>query len=555
MLKRFRGAGSKTVRLMRAMIESIENSPLTLTGFSLAFLSLILVRLLVEGGTNSFATEPVAYMFYEFTHTFLFFLFAFLVFLPVVRLAGATSWTGAANLLLFGFLIIWTPPIIDKIIFGGEPFWSFYELDSLRGMLSQFFTFFDDTPRVGITYGVRVEVAVMTTVLGLYAFFKSRKFPRSVGITVLTYAIFFVLGTFPSWVAIPVLGTEKGVLAVTEFDVVGYMLSPDSVFGRDNADPRMSLGAKMSIIYATLSILAVGTLLFASSKKTFLALFRNARIPQVIWHGGLLFLGGGLAMIFAESRPDFDFFEILSIILLVAAVESAWLSSVVGNDLADRKIDERTNPSRPMPTGDIPTRLYAEIGILFFFASLLFSAIVSWKVMLLLLAYQGLAWVYSMPPLRLKRVPGLATVLAAMAGMTVLIAGFSVLAPEADIRSVPFPLLSFLFIAYAVTLPLKDFKDVEGDRSDGVLTIPVLLGEERARLAIGSAIFLCYMASPVILHESSLVVPAILFGSLSFWSVVRAEREKRPWGTFRTLPGWNILFIALYGAFVTLILL
>lgn len=555
MLRRLGKIGKGAGKRIENAIESVETSPLGLSGFTLTFLALILVRLLVEGGVNSYASEPVAYMFYEFTHTFLFFLFALLVFLPIVRLAGAATWTRAANLLLFGFLIIWTPPIIDKLVFGSEPFWSFYELDSLRGMLAQFLTFFDDTPRIGITYGVRAEVAVMTVALGLYSFLKSRKVFRSAGITLLTYAAFFILGTFPSWVAIPVLGTEKGIFSVTELDVAGYMLSPEKIFGVNVSDPRMSLGAKMSIVYAILSALAVGAFLFRSSRKTFLALLRNARIPQMIWHGGLLFLGGGLAMIYAGARPDFDFFEILSIVLLVMAVESAWLASVVGNDIADRRIDERTNPGRPIPTGDIPPGIYAEIGALFFFASILFSAIVSFKAMLLLLAYQGLAWAYSMPPLRLKRIPGIATALAAAAGLTVLIIGFSVLAPGSDIRSIPLPLLFFLFIAYAVTIPLKDFKDIDGDRADGVLTIPVLLGAERARLVVGSMLFLVYMASPVILHEAMLIVPSILFGGLSFWSVVRTERKKGSWGTFRTLPGWNMLFIALYGAFVALILL
>jgi len=557
MVKRLRSKANTTLHAIERLVESIESSPLSLSGFTLAFLSLILVRLLVEGGTNFFSTEPVSYMFYEFTHTFLFFLFALLVFLPIVRLAGATSLSRAANLILFGFLIIWTPPIIDKLIFGSEPFWSFYELDSLHGLFFQFFTFFDDTPRIGITYGVRAEVAIMTIALGLYAFLKSKSVFRAAGIALLTYTAFFILGTFPSWVAIPAIGIETGknVFAVTGPDIAGYMLSPEKIFGKDIPDPRMSLGAKMSVVYALLSIAAIGGILFRSSKKTFRALLQNTRFPQAIWHGGLLFLGGGLAMIYADATPDFDFFELLSIFLLVAAVESAWIASVVGNDITDRRIDEKTNPARPLPTGDIPTGFYTDIGIIFFFASILFSAIVSWKAMLLLLAYQGLAWVYSMPPLRLKRIPLLATMLAAMAGMTVLIIGFSVLAPEMSIQTIPLSLLFFLFVAYALTLPLKDFKDIEGDQADGVLTIPVLLGAERARLVIGSTLFLCYMASPVVLHEATLIVPAILFGGLSFWNVVRAERKEKTWGTFRTLPGWNMLFIALYGIFVALILL
>lgn len=554
-MKRRIAATRKTLsRGIERVLETVEQSPLTLSTFVLAFLGLILVRLFLESGTNAYPTEGLHFMFFEFSHTFLFFLFAFLVFMPIARIAGAASWTRGANLLLFGFLIIWTPPVIDKIIFQGQQFWSFYELDSLRGLLTQFFTFFDDTPNIGITYGVRAEVALMTAALGGYAWFRSRNILKALGVALLTYAAFFILGTFPSYVAIIMLVMEKGFLSVTQFDIVGTMLSPARMFGQDIVDPRMSLGSKLSIVYALLSATGVGLLLYRISKKTFLALLHNSRFPQVMWHAGLVLLGGALAMIFAGVRPDFHFFEVLAIVLLIIAVESAWLASVTANDLADRAIDKVTNPRRPLPTGTIPPRMYAEIGWIFFAVSLFFSAVVSFKAMLFILAYHGLAWVYSMPPLRLKRVPLLATILAALAGMAVLIAGYSLIAPGADILAIPLPILAFLFVAYAVTLPLKDFKDIEGDRADGVYTIPVLLGAERARLAVGAALFLCYAASPIIFRDADLIVPAVLFGSLSFWNINRAERPRRSWGTFRTLAGWNMVFATLYGLLLAAIL-
>ncbi len=539
---------------IKRVLDSIEASPLSLASFSLAFLGIILVRLFIESTLNAYGTESLRYMFFEFSHTFLFFLFAFLVFLPLARLAGASSWTRAANLILFGFLIIWTPPLIDAYIFQGTRFWSFYELDSLRGLLGQFFTFFDDTPNVGITYGVRVEVAVMTLAFTLYAWIRSRKLWKTLGIALLTYFTFFILGTFPSYVALLMLGFQKGFLSVTEFDIVGSMLSPMSSFGQGTIDARMSLGARMSLVYAILSTVLLGSLLYRMSKKTFLALFHNVRFPQIIWHGGLFLFGGALALIFTGARPDFDFFEILSILLLIIAIESAWLASVVANDIADINTDLITNTTRPIPAGDISKRHYAAIGMLFFSASLLFSAVVSFKATLLLLAYQGLAWVYSMPPLRLKRVPLLATMLAALAGISVLAIGYSLVAIDADLTSVPLPILVFLFVSYALTLPLKDFKDIRGDKADHVYTIPVILGEERARLLIGSALFLSYATSPVVLHDANLIVPAILFGTLAFMSVMRAQRKRHSFGEFRKLPAWNMLFITLYGICVGFIL-
>jgi 4-hydroxybenzoate polyprenyltransferase len=536
-------------------LERIETAPLTLGGFSLTFFAIIIIRVLIELGMNSFGSEPIHYMLFEFSHTFLFFLFAFLLFLPLVRLAGATSWTRAANVLLVGFLIIWTPPIIDKMIFGNHVFWSFYQLDGLEALFSGFFHFFGGRPDIGITYGVRFEVAIMSVALGLYSLFRSRKPIRSIGIALLSYLVFYILGTFPSYIAIISLSPKEGLMGVSDIDIAGYMLSTKKYFGADLVDPRMSLSFRMSLIYAILSVLSIGIFLFHSFRKMFFALLWNVRLPQVFWHGGLLLLGGCLAIIYTGAEPDFRLFEILSIIVMVMAVESAWIASVIGNDLTDRHIDAITNPARPLPTHSISESQYRQIGILLFITSILFSSIISLKAMLFLLAYQAIAWTYSMPPLRLKRIPVVATVLSAAAGIAVLLAGYSVITSVPTINPIPLSLLTFLFVCYAATIPLKDFKDIQGDRRDGVFTIPVILGENKARLFLGSILFACYVTSPVALHDAGLFLPAFLFGSLAFMSIQRAGKMGSYWGSFRSLSVWNMLFIAMYGICVALILL
>ncbi len=553
--RQIRSAARNIMKLASSMLETVESAPLSLGNFSITFTMIIIVRILVDFGTQSFRSEPLSYILYEFSHTYLFFLFSFLMFLPIIRLAGASSWRRGANLLLVGFLIIWTPPVIDKLIFGNGLYWSFYELDGIKGLIVNFFRFFNDNPSIGITYGVRAEVAIMSIGLGLYAFKKSKEISRACGIAVLSYLAFYILGTFPSYIAIPALAAHKGLFAVTNIDIAGLMLSPKSFFGNVFADPRMTLGYRMSLVYSLLITFSLGVFLFKSSKKTFFALLRNVRWPQVIWHGGLLFLGGGIAVLYAGAEPDFSLFEILSIIVMAVAVECAWLASVIGNDLADRRIDAISNPNRPVPMHSITETLYRHIGIIFFATSLLFSAIVNIKAALFLLAYQAIAWMYSMPPLRLKRVPVLATALSALDGIMVLLAGYTVLSPVQNITPIPFSLLVYLFVCYAVTLPLKDFKDIAGDRSDGVFTIPVIFGEERARFLIGSALFACYVASPLVLHEVGLFLPSLLFGSLAFISVRRAGQNNNKWSSFRSLPAWNIAFVTLYGLITVTILL
>jgi 4-hydroxybenzoate polyprenyltransferase len=527
--------------------DAIEDTPITPASFVAAFTAIVVFRITIEQTLVSFRNHSPESYFLTFTHYFLEFLLTLLLTIPIVRWANGGDFKRAANLIIFSFLLVLTPPLTDLLIMGNPAPFSIYEFGSFKETVHHFFTFFDDTPEIGITYGIRLEIALSVLGIALYAYLRSKKFWKAAVSGILVYAVLYLVSTFPSWITFVLLTPEKGLFAITGYDTVGLFLSPQTILSNPAPDMVNALHAKMSLVYGVLLVPLVGALILRYFRKYFLALWNNARFPQIIWHGGLLFLGGTLAMIFAGVRPGFDIFTVLAVASLVAAVESAWIASVVANDITDKKIDEVTNPARPLPTHTIPEHLYAEMGMLFFLASLLLAAIVNIKLALVLLAYQAIAWIYSMPPLRLKRFPVIATLLSSSAGILVLLAGFLALSPAADLATIPPSLLSFLFVAYVLTIPLKDFKDVRGDGADGVFTIPVLLGIPRARLAIGSALFLCYAASPVVFHEPRFIVPGVLFGSLAYFSIARAERGNRSRITFRSLAAWNMLIAALYG--------
>lgn len=531
---------------------SIENAPLTLAAFVTSFFALIFVRLLIENTLGLFSGHTFFYYFFEFTHTFLFFLCAFLILVFLTRWAGNVNLAHAANILLFGFLIILTPPIIDTFVFHGSHFWSFYEFDGFLGLLKRFITLFGDTPNIGITYGVRAEVVIVTLALGLYTFIKSRHIKKTLIVSLLAYTILFILGTFPSWLTLFLLVFQKSFLAISQNDVAALFLTPENIFARHLTDYRSVLNVKMSIVYGTFSVFLIGALLYREYPKYFFALWKNARIPQVMYHAGLLFLGMLLAFFFTNIPPTFNFFHIVSAFVLLCAVESAWLASVVINDIVDIRIDSVTNPTRPLIQNTIPPELYKTFGILFFIASLILSGIVSFPALLLLLSYQALAWLYSASPLRLKRFPLLATALAAFAGIIVLAIGFLTVSPENGLHALPLPILFFLFLAYAACLPIKDFKDIRGDREDGVYTLPVILGAEKAKLLIGGSMLLLYILSPLILHARVLLLPAVFFGSLAFWTIQKGTDEETAFFAYRKLPGIILAIVAFYGMVIAL---
>lgn len=534
------------IPFLRRVIRLIEQEPFSLPLFSVAFLTLILCRIGVESFLGFFAPQSLSFLFFEFAHTFLFFLTAFFLLIPVIRFAGAPSIPSAAHILLFGFLIILTPPVIDTVLFQGSNFWSFYKFDSLSGLLLRFFTFFGDRPDIGITYGVRVEVACVTLGVGLYALLSSRKSIHAFKAALATYTVLFILGTFPSYLTFLIQGFSKGFFALGASDIAGLFLSPSELFSRDAPDMRSALNVKMSLWYASILALLIPFFVYRHFRPLFFALFRNVRWPQIWYHGGLLFLGGLLAWHFTTPILIPNHFHILAIFLLNVSVGSAWLASVVVNDYFDTNIDIHTNQHRPLISGTIDRTTFISFGWLFFFISIFFSALVSFSASLLLALYQALAWIYSAPPFRLKRIPGIATLLASAAGIIILLIGFLLISPDNDFSRLPTSLLLFLFIAYAAALPLKDFKDIAGDKRDHVITFPVIFGEKKARLVFGSVLFALFVLSVFVLHIRSAFPLAILFGGASFF-LLQTTRKHHSWCTYARLPLIALGLITGYG--------
>ena len=540
----------KAIRTLIRVIERTETDPgLWFVSFS----SLVLVRLLVESWLFRFNGLSPAFLFFEWAHNFLFFLLSFLLFLPLFRFFARVSLSEASNILLFGFLIVLSPPIIDFLISHGKGLWSFYIFDGFPGLISRYFTFFGDRPDMGITYGVRVEVAFVSLFFGLYVFLKTKKRARAFLATVSAYTLLFMLGTFPSWAAMLIEGVAGGEWLLRGSDVAGVFLSPLSFFSNGFADPRSILNIKMSLVYASILPFVVGGGLWLYFRTIFLALFRNARFPQAVYHAGLLLVGMGLSILFAGAKISFQFFDMLAVFLLLASVMSAWLASVVVNDCFDMAIDAETNAFRPIPSGSVSPSLYRFIGVGFFVASLLFSALVSPRAALFLLLYQALATMYSMPPFRLKRFPLVASFVSAVASALILLLGFSVMVPGGSLASLPVSFVFFFLFAYTVSIPLKDFKDVAGDAKDGVWTLPVLLGVEWAKSLIGGGILLSFLASTFVFRAPQLFFPAILCGGASFWAVV-SMKEKTGSITYRSVLWWIVCFVALYGLWTVWIL-
>lgn len=530
----------------------IENTPLTLGLWAMALMAIIGVRVAIELFFENITFRYADHFFYQFAHHYLTFTCIYLAALPVVVWFARVNVRKAALILLFGFMIIWTPPIVDEIISRGAGFWSFYSFDSLRGLGERYLTFFGDKPDVGITYGVRFEIGTVLILMALYTWVRTRNFWRTVLGTLTLYTVLFIIGVLPSLITFALLAPEKGLLAVTELDVARVMLSPEPLFILNPPAVSAVLAVKMGLAYTLLLPLLIFGLLMLFFRPILRALWANLRLPQTLYHLGLFLIGAGLVFLY-EGKSAFvlNWLHWAGLISMLMAVVLAWVTSVIINDLHDTRIDAVTNPHRPLITGTIDRATYGTIGLLTFAFSIFCSAYVSTQLAFLLILYQGIAWIYSAPPLRLKRFPGIATLLASSASLLIFFGGFIVFSLNKNIESLPWPVALLLFLAYLALLPIKDFKDIAGDKQDGVQTLPIIWGEIRAKRLIGAAAFSCFILSVFVFDVRHFFPLAFFFGSLSYWILQISSADHR-YFSYHKLAGWYILLVTGYVFFLAL---
>jgi 4-hydroxybenzoate polyprenyltransferase len=184
------------------------------------------------------------------------------------------------------------------------------------------------------------------------------------------------------------------------------------------------------------------------------------------WHGGLTSIDA-------------------SVLLMILALASSYVSATSINDIADREIDEINHPGdkgRPLVTGAAGT---ADLWVLFVVSSVLAVALGlgaglgAAGIMLLSVVIGAL---YSLPPARLSYRTFLAPLTLAVAYVGIPYWAGVVVVGE-SLRTSDLPLMAALYLLFAGRIILKDFRDREGDEAFGKPTFLLKYGKKATCLA------------------------------------------------------------------------
>jgi len=474
-------------------------------------------------------------------HNLLFFFLSFALVWLVMSLILKKKPFDLSYLMLWASLAIIFPPLFDLARTGGEVFWSFYLLSSPHDLFLQYVTIFGHLPSGIVYFGTKITFIIGILSLTALVFVKTKKLTKTILTAIGAYSGLFLMAAFPSLFFYLVAFLErKSLLVIQSFQIIQFF-AQTKIFGIELTDPVYALAHNLNLIYFLLILILLSYFFWKSEAKKFWAVMRNLRYPQVIFHGGLLFLGLGIGLLAYPENFNLNLFSVLAILVILLSVLLAWEASVVVNDIFDYEVDLVSNHERPLQKSLFTVNQYAQFGAVLFFLSIIGGMLLHYKLGILLLVYQILAWFYSAEPFRLKRVPVVASFLSAATLLTVFFSGFIFFSPAQNLDHLPWRIVFLLLIAYTLSLPIKDFKDIAGDKKDGVRTIPVIFGEEKGRLIVGAGIFISFLLSIFFINETRLFFPAIIFGSLSF--LIMNNKKIHP----RKVFWWILPLVTVYG--------
>ena len=216
---------------------------------------------------------------------------------------------------------------------------------------------------------------------------------------------------------------------------------------------------------------------------------------------------------------------------LMAAVLNAGNNAL--NQIYDLEIDRINKPRRPLPSGRLSiTNAWAFTAVTYVLALILAWLVAPggrhecfWIVLVAVVC----TFIYSMPPLRTKRLGIWANVTIAIPrGVLLKVAGWSAVKTIMGTEPWYIGAIFGLFLLGATTT--KDFADMSGDRLGGCRTLPIQYGVRRA----------AWMISP------SFVVPFIMINIGSALGILT--------GNFLLLQALG-LFMTLYGLYVCYLML
>jgi 4-hydroxybenzoate polyprenyltransferase/tetratricopeptide (TPR) repeat protein len=513
----------KILERSKIFIESIEEQKHNvfiwlLTLFSIIFARNFLEGVLERGHIIGLSSIPHTSYINFFIHFPFFFVSLLLALTIILRYLTRENIEKILRVIVPFSIIIILPPIIDFIVSNGKGATLSYMISSRDAylLLTRFFNPFVEIK--GLTYGVRIEVFIGCLLTLLYVFIKTKNILKALLGTMGFYLIVVFWASLPVIIANvlhPLLrGEITPVLPYLKIFRSGGLVQTES--------------QKLSLINLFLFVICFLWTFYLYNKKKFISALSNIRPLRSIHYCGMTLFGIFIGYMIFKDTYIFPFsnpFDFLAIVGLMTAMFFIFQCAVTMNDIFDITGDKVSSEKRPLAKGTFTYKEYIVLAIFFFIVSLLFSFSVRPFASILILFFTVLSFIYSAPPLRIKRIFPLSTFTLAFATLISLYLGFSIFAFEKTAYIFPLKITFLILFVFTLSFAVKDIKDYKGDKKMRVFTITTMFGQRKGKFIIAFLMLISYLSVPLITRIYWIFIPSVIIGV--FTSVIILSKKPK----------------------------
>jgi len=223
------------------------------------------------------------------------------------------------------------------------------------------------------------------------------------------------------------------------------------------------------------------------SPNQFRAIVRDARYLRIAHYTFLFALG----LVVAGERVEWGLFATwVRVVLAFCALTFAWIFAVMNNNIYDLELDRINAPERPLVTGEVNFEQYRKetwwVGAL----ALLFAGTISTIALMMVMLFCAAYFVYSSPPVRLKRRCLVSKFVIGLNSGLSFVLGCCLFSLRLD---APAGWVWLVAVWFSLGAHIIDLKDVEGDAAAGIKNFSTMLGVARAKKVFGVGALLAYL--------------------------------------------------------------
>lgn len=485
----------KIINFEKNLINSLENSKVPFIYFILTAIFATTPRIFME-----IFSDHSTITWIVFLHYISFFISLSMLLVLLFHLATKTDILKVAKVILSAYIIIIIVPIIDLLLSAGKGYNLAYMLPGVHdNLLLRYYTFFGDFPNLGITPGMRIEIGIILLASFIYFYIKNSNLIKSIYYMLLTYTLIF------AYLATPFI-LKAGLTALN----LQYS--------------EINLDMLVFYFYMVIIFFAGILLLYLRYSDYFMLIIRDIR-PFRLLHYELMFIIGFMLGT-KYTLFNLNYFNIFYFILIPISIAFAWLFSITTNNIEDYEIDKISNKNRPLVNSKMSLELYKKLAWFFLFIALFYAAITNFATFFIILLFIGNYFLYSMPPLKLKRIPFFSKLLISLNSLSLVMLGFFLAGNS--IFQFPKIITAIFLIGFTAAINFIDIKDYEGDKKAGIKTLPVVLGLEKAKFIIGIFFILTYISVIFIIKDLYVIFLFFILGLLQFYLVNRKSYDEKP---------------------------